>query len=392
MCLASHEYPPETEWGGIAAYSYYLSVALARKGHEVHVIAMSERKEKDFMNESVYIHVIKYKKRISGGFWNQLNYSWKVYKTVNRLMKEYSIEIMECPDYYTEGFFSSRINTVPLIVKSHNPIFVLSQIERTGFLISLDNTLISKLEKSQIKSADKVTACSSALAKIISKQCSIDPNQIKVIHNGINMQLFDEIGEDMSFRSRYGIRDTDIMVLYLGRLERIKGVYILAEVIPRIFKAFSNVFFVFVGKDKTEGTYERYMKRMVGKRYENRIIFTGALFGTNKIKVIKSCDFMVVPSLWENFPYVCLEAMTCNKPVIGTINGGIKEMIVHGENGLLFNPNRINELEKLIGLLVKNKEIRVRLGENARKTVEMNFSDEIMADKTMKLYKEVLSS
>jgi len=391
ICLASHEYPPETAWGGIATYTYILSHALARKGHDVHVITMSKRKNKDLIDDNVYVHRIKYKKLISGGFWNQINYSWKIYKTLNRLLKENSIEIMECPEYYTEGFFSSKIKKIPLIVKAHTPIFFLSQFEQTRLINSLDNLLVGKLEKSQIKSANKVTSCSFALAKIISKHCSIDLDQIQIVPNGINIERFDQIENDFSFRSRYGIEETDIVLLYLGRLEKKKGIYVLAKVIPKFLKNFKHLFFVFVGRDDAKRTHEQEIKTIVGKRFDNRLIFTGFLSSVDKIKAIKACDLMVVPSFWENFGYVCLEAMACKKPVIGTKFGGITEIIMHGKNGLLFNPYCIKELEKLIGLLVKNEEMRIKLGKNARRTIEMKFTDEKMANKTLKVYEEVLS-
>lgn len=406
ICLTSSEYSPETEKGGIGTYTNTMAHALARIGHEVHVISMSQKRAYDCSDGSVYVHRFKYKKRVKGRTWNQLNYSLKVYRMAAKLIREKSIEIIESPEYLSEGYFLSKIKICPLVVKCHTPSFLISRLYQLdvatplrlnaqGLIHYSDEIVGDIMEKSTIRSADKVTSCSMALAKIISKECMVDLSDMEVIPNGVNIRKFDEVKDEMSFRLRYRVHELDPVILYVGRLERRKGIRIIAGAIRPILKSFPNVHFVFVGKDSFEASigkyYEQYIRQMIGKRYEENIIFTGYLSEANKIRAIKSCDLFIIPSLWENFPYVCLEAMACGKTVIGTKFGGLKEIIIHGENGLLFDPYRSDELKACITSLLKDKEKTLEMGKTARKTIETRFPDDNMAKETIKVYNEVLS-
>ena len=394
--MVSLEYPLEIARGGIGTYTYYLSHALARKGHEIHVVTISKGYRRQYIDNGVTVYALRYQQPIrKEGFWNYLNHSWDVYKAIIQLFKRNSIEVIECPTGYVEGFVLSKIKVLPLIVKCHDlPWLIRPRLITQGKpLFIMNEQLMSMMQKSMITSADKVTSPSVALSKIISKQ--YDLVKPDVIHNGIDLQEFDDVKDSSSFRQRYSIRESDPVILYLGRFSKIKGISILMRAIPQVLKDFPRALFVFVGRDQPkpgETTYEEWIKQTLRQSQRKNIIFTGYLDGVRKVEAIKACNFLVIPSLWETFPYVCLEAMTCGKPVIGSRVGGLQELITHGTNGLMFTPHSDIELaENIKNLLCDDGKMR-KMGKMARRTVEKKFTDDIMAEKTIQLYHQVLEA
>jgi glycosyltransferase involved in cell wall biosynthesis len=392
ICFLSREYPNETGWGGIGTYTYFISHALAKKGHEVYVISMSPKVERTYSDGPVLVKRIYHKKWIRGAFWDQLTYSFNLWRHIPLLIEQENIDIVECPDYYAEGFFLSKTKSkIPLVVRCHTPTFVNSALSGwLGLSRAIDDRCASALELAVIKSADKITSCSKALSRLIAKRCAIDLSTIDIIPNGIDINKFDNCCY-RDFRYSLGISEEDLVVLFLGRLSKLKGMDLMIKIVPRILKRFSNVFFLFVGEEELGICYyEQKIKEKVSKAQRGQLIFTGPLLGVDKIKAIKSSDFLVVPSLWENFPYVCLEAMACAKPVVGTSVGGIPEIIEDGKNGLIFNPKSMADFEKCVVRLLQNEEERLYMGKNSMKIVESKFTDEIMAEKTLKIYEETL--
>ena len=106
-------------------------------------------------------------------------------------------------------------------------------------------------------------------------------------------------------------------------------------------------------------------------------------------EILNQHELFVLPSLWEGMPKTLLEAMACGLPVVGTNVSGIKEVIKDGENGLLCDTDS-NSIRQAIIRLMEDEKLRERLGENARKTIEQEFSLEKLIHKELELYAELL--
>lgn len=385
ICLMSREYPPETGWGGIGTYTYNLAHALTKLGHEVHVISLASLEPRDYMDGKVFIHRIRYKNpfRRIPKMWrsiDRIGYSVYAYKKVLELIRKYGVELVESPEWFAEGLITSTRDLLPLTVKCHTPLFftrTLHKLPKTP-----DVNLACWLEQKLIEKANAVTSCSYALARIVSSKCKI--RKIAVIHNGINLKRIENI-KNGDFRSRWGIKESDSIVLYIGRLEERKGYRILAKSIPRVLKANRNVTFVFVGKGLKSNLF-----REIPTKFHEKVIFTGFVNENEKIAAIRACDIFVIPSIWENFPYVCLEAMVFKKPIIASSSGGLIEILDNGKSGILVPPGHPRTLALEIEKLIWDNERRGSLGKEARERLESNFTDEIMARKSLKIYKECL--
>lgn len=171
--------------------------------------------------------------------------------------------------------------------------------------------------------------------------------------------------------------------LYFGRLIDEKGVDILIESL----KLNKGIPFKIVG----DGPDLEQLKQFAKDNDLDHIEFTGAIWGAQLDEIIRDSKFVVVPSIWhENFPYVILQAFAAAKPVIGSNRGGIPELVLENERGVVYNANSPEELAKKIKLFYENDELCDRLGKNARKFVEENFNDSVFYDQLMINYKKVL--
>ncbi len=109
------------------------------------------------------------------------------------------------------------------------------------------------------------------------------------------------------------------------------------------------------------------------------------------MKLLSKSKFVVVPSIWhENFPYVILQAFAAGKPVIGSDRGGIPELVIENEKGLLYNAENSFELSEKISALFNDDENCLRMGKNARKFIEETFSDDLFYKSLMHNYNTVL--
>jgi glycosyltransferase involved in cell wall biosynthesis len=122
----------------------------------------------------------------------------------------------------------------------------------------------------------------------------------------------------------------------------------------------------------------------------SHVEFLGPMWGDDLVKLLEGCRFVVVPSLWnENFPYVIFQAFAAGKPVIGSLRGGIPEL-VGDERGLLFDPDNVEELADCMKRLWEGEDECKRMGMKAHEYVVREFSNDVFYDSLMSNYKEVL--
>jgi glycogen synthase len=107
---------------------------------------------------------------------------------------------------------------------------------------------------------------------------------------------------------------------------------------------------------------------------------------------VRACDMFLLPSLWENMPYSCLEAMAAGRAIVASRQGGVPELIDHGRNGLLATCEDPDSFVGQLRILIEDESLRKRLGCAARKTVEEKFTDHEVARLSVMFYQEVLAA
>ena len=402
ICFLSMEYPPETGLGGgIGTYTKSISHALARLGHNVHVVSYSIYENKEYEDDGVYVHRIGLdghsyiipSQSILPKTVSRLNYSFRICKRLQRLVGQYDIDIVEAPEWYAESLFASFPNRIrtPVVVRLHTPLFVINAIARARRPI--DTVLASHLEIISMERATRLTSPSHSLANVVAKKLALRESSVRVIPNGIDPKSLSGV-RDVEFRRKHGIAENVPLILFIGKLEYRKGVGLLAKAIPIIMSEVKDAMFAFVGKDTNtsplNGSYKEYI-RIVAREYTDRVFFTGFVTEDEKANAYRESDVLVFPSIYENFPYVLLEAASCACPIVAFKSGGIPEIIENRKSGLLASHMNSESLARAVIYMLKNPEEASRFGDSARNRVEENFGIQRTAELTLNFYEQVLT-
>lgn len=399
ICLVSREYPPETDWGGIGAYTYYLANGLAAKGYQVHVICQSLDFDKEYMDDKVYVHRVSHKnrfyhKRFLTEFALRLEYSLSVFAKLKEIIKKYNIDIVESPNLSAESIIYTFSKKAPLVTRLHTAYFEV--VKNLNWPMSFDRRLSCLLEDTLILKSDLVSCSTNAHATKIVSKIKIDVNKIKIIPLGVGLPPLAQ-GYD-------GGNSKDLEVLFVGRLEKRKGVHVLLEAVPLILEEIPNVQFILIGRDTfvssdyvsfsgpKERSFKESLLNSLAAKYKKNVHFLGYIRNEDLFPYFRSCNLFVAPSLYESFGLVYIEAMSYGKPVVATNVGGIPEVVSNERDGILVEPNNSESLAQAIIRLLKDKELNRFMGQNARRTVEQRFTREIMAENTLAAYKEILSN
>lgn len=368
ICFISMEYPPETGWGGIGTYTYNQAHALANDGNEVHVIALGVDSDRDYLDGIVQLHRIKrintIKTRSPHFFGDCLIHSYKVFRKLQQLGSKF--DIVEVPEWRAEGFVSVFLGKTPLVTRLHTPSYWVNQFSgKQNTFRALNDALVDILERNQAMYSMGITSPTKVLQKEVAQTWNIDVSRITVIPNGIDIKRIRSARiEPYSIGSDY--------IVYVGRLEALKGIHVLAKALPGIFEKFPNLKMVFVGNDMPYG--KGTMKELIlsiNSKYSHNIIFTGFVTEeSKKFSLIKNSKFVVLPSLWENLPYACLESMALGKAVIASKISGFEEVIEDNSSGFLVEPGNWMALQnKMISCLEAEDQVSYA-EKNAEKRVK----------------------
>jgi glycosyltransferase involved in cell wall biosynthesis len=406
ICLVSEEFPPETGWGGIGTHTYNLSLALADLGHDVEVVSKSVdgnvhvlekgnlriyRIPESDNNHAVLRSLGNVSPKIQKYSWFS-SFSEYPLKTLRRgaaishwLKSKPPFDIIETPDYGGETFWCQFINKIkiPVVVKLHTPLY-LTQRLNSAPKDDMAVKLRKWMEKYCITHATKIISPTKSLADLICKEFGV--GGINILPNCIDTDFFNYREKDHARKEK--------IIMYAGRLERRKGVEVLAKAIPLVLRSFPYVKFQFVGRDTPTGEGRTSMKAWLEDYFHqekvmDHVDFVGEVPRTGIVSYFQQADACVLPSLWENLPYTCLEAMSCGTPVVGSNVGGFPEIITPGVNGLLFEPQNHEDLAAKITQMITSEDIRA-FGIKARDRIVSTYGHKVIAEKTIELYQHVI--
>jgi glycosyltransferase involved in cell wall biosynthesis len=194
--------------------------------------------------------------------------------------------------------------------------------------------------------------------------------------------------EEKSFRLKYGIPEDAIVIVTIARLFMLKGHEYIIESAKRLSKQFDNAVWLFVG----DGNLADHFKQQVQQLgLAEKIKFTGLLPPSQIPLAIQSSDILVHCSLREGLARTLPQAMLCGKPAISFDVDGAKE-VVNENTGRLIEPKNIEQLTKACAELIKNEDLRDKLGRTGREAVKEKFAPETMVDKIEEVYKYLLGT
>lgn len=203
----------------------------------------------------------------------------------------------------------------------------------------------------------------------------------RILHlpNAVDVELFHPEGEK-----------EDNLILYLGRIVPVKGLHVLIESL-RYLK--ESVHLVIVGPVGNLEYHQEMLKRTgaENQKGKHKITYLGHIPQAQLIELHQKAAIFILPSFWEAFPVVMLEAMACRTPTIVTPVGGVPEVVRNFENGVLVPVGDVSKLAGAIQYLLDNKDARIELGLAGRETVIKNFSVNVVAKRLRTLYEKIIS-
>ncbi len=232
------------------------------------------------------------------------------------------------------------------------------------------------------------------------KQVGLDTsgNRVRAVPAGIDFSKFERVPDGAPFRQAFGLGPKERVVLFSGRLAVNKGLTVLADAAPEVLRQFPNTRFVLVGQDM--GVREKLQKRLGELGVRDRFLLTGhitdeALFRS----AYGACDVFVLPSEYEAFGLVLLEAMASAKPCVATNVGGMPEVlgapspprgVAQAASGILVDYDDPGQLSGAIARLLADDGLRASMGAAGRERVRREFNWDSVTSRILDIYKELV--
>ncbi|MCX5886872.1 MAG: glycosyltransferase family 4 protein [Proteobacteria bacterium] len=388
ICLVSEEYPTSSSGrGGIGTYTFALAQGLSQSGEEVFVISRSEVKEEECQDGSVLVYRIPplcFSVPFLHTSLNIFGYSLALHRKLKKVIREKGIEIVEAPEYGAEAFFFSRTKKrIPLVVRLHTPHIVTEEV--TGIKPDSYSHIVRWMEKETVIHADFITSPSRSLAELCQDKMKVRKS-FSVIPNPIDTSRFISKG----YRDRLSTQ----VILQVGKFQDLKNTKVLIQALPEVLKIFPQIKLRLIGSDTLTGPRSSSYRQMVeGLAHElgvrDRVEFSDMIPRKELIEHYQQARLAVVPSLFENFPFTCLEAMSCGCPVIASNVGGLPEMIEDGVSGFLFQPDNKEELAEKIVALLSDPALAESMGNEAAIRVRRCYSQEVIIPQILNVYRQL---
>lgn len=264
-----------------------------------------------------------------------------------------------------------------------------------GRTMGTGSSVVSNIEMRGAKMADLIVTVSYAMKdELIS--LGFPKDKIQVSYNGVDPQKYNPAdvkpADVKRIRDYYGIKDSDQMILFLGRLVAVKGIDKLIMALPHILPKYPNVKLVIVGVGELSEYFTNLVRTM---RLEPYVKFRFDFVSEEeRILHYAACDVAAFPSLYEPFGIVALEAMAMEKPVVVGAAGvsGMREIVIccgDEQCGFHIDPNNPSDIAWGIMSALENPERRKSLGKNGRRRVIKEFTWSRIAEKTIDLYESI---
>ncbi len=417
ICFIAKDQPWRFYAGGIATYLESITPYLAGHGHTVHIISLSYGKEEDYEVNGVHIHGIRIpednkKMRLV----KQLRYFFMpkfvtffiediiLYKRFKELERQYDFDIIESDDVSGSSLLITLFCKKPVITRAHGSSFLVEWLNRNAanaiattataattahakhkekFMDRIQSRLVYYMESLQYRRSALVVANSKATMQLTQSVYHLQGHKGKnfsylyIPHYALHAQsIFTEREETLQ-----SLRITTPFILYVGRIEYRKGLMVLARAIGPVLRRHPNLHLYIVGfntEEETVAIIKYYMQEL--SDLQDRIHFRPSTIRSRVYALMRSCEFVVLPSIMEPFGYTCTEAMATGALVVAADGSGYAEQIARsGVNGLLFKNKDSRSLEKQMEkALALSPAEKGRIIAHARKRQEYFQSDELL--------------
>ena len=386
--------------GGAERHTYLLSKYLAKKGHEVTVYTTTSLSKDDVLSialsppffvkpkinanlpkeEFIEIFTVKrFDMRLR--FWS-FNWIPEMFKKLKVTAHEF--DIIHAHGYHISsslaGCYYAKKCKKPFILTAHD-LIIPDDLPTDAKLFKkiYDKTFGRYL----LKNSTRLIALTEDQIQQYAERGG-DVSKIRIIPNGIELDKYRNAKTNPDIIAKYGIDDVDKVLLFVGRIDKYKGIQDVIEAMPEILSKHHNIKFIVVGGDYG---YKCELKKLSEKlNVDKSVVFTGNISKEELIELYKRADIFVFPSKMEGFGIVLLEAMASGTLCIAYSIPSVRKIIKDNENGVLVK-NKNELLDKILYYL-DNVEEKKKIETNAFKYVE-NYDIKSIITKLVMIYEEI---
>lgn len=317
---------PAWNCGGIVTAIYNLSKELSKRGHEVTVYTTdkecTDKRLQLSFNQVDGINIY-YFKNLSKRMANyEIHLPVKMCAEIKKNAGSFDLICLQ--DYrfipHIFGWYYAKKYNIPYVYQprySYTTHFQKGTIKKL-FDISFGNRMLQE--------ADMIIAQLPKEAEEYRSILGINREKIATIPNGVDFKELDNVSNGGSFRRKYRIRNEDRIILYLGRIQALKGIDLLIDSFKELTCNMDNIKLVIVGPDA--GYLDHVKARVIALGLSDSVIVTGSLIGSDKLEAYRDADVYVLPSIYEGLSIAPLEAYGCGTPVIVTDKCGTAEWMI----------------------------------------------------------------
>jgi len=382
VLMYTWEFPPRIV-GGLARHVYYLSKALAKIGIEVTVITL-EFPGAPWSETIDNVNVERVRVEIGNPNFLSWVFLFNHFMEKRFALLKRSIDIIHGHDWLVAlaSIATKHFTNKPLVFTYHS-----TERGRVGTLSTSDSFTIDSIEWWCGYEASKIIVTSKSMLNEITNTFKIPNDKISIIPNGIDISEFNIQVNPFEIKRNIGIGEDKKLVLFVGRITSQKGVTYLIQAVPKILSSHPDARFVIVGDGWELGT----IKNMIYSMGLGEYVKTLGFLPDHTVKsLMKAADVMVVPSIYEPFGIVALEAMASGTPLVASDVGGLSELVEHGKTGLKIYPANPDSIAWGINTILSNPQWARTMAQNALAIVKEKYSWEAIAAKTAELYRKLL--
>ena len=353
--------------GGIANYILTLSGSLRSKGADVIVASSGGNLEEEFLSRGIPHRYLNIKTKFEFG----PKAIFSAFKLA-RIIRDENVDIVHAHTRVSQvaASLASRMTGVPYVTTCHGYFKVRSRkvLDTWGV---------------------KVIAISDAVQDHLKRDLGVPQERISLIYSGVETGKFAKVyteGMKKDIRKELDLKDGPIIGT-IGRLSQVKGQRYLVQAMSDIIGRKKDAQCFIVGDGDEKFALENLVRAL---NLKDSVHFVSSNVDTAKFLSIM--DIFVFPSVKEGLGIALLEAMAAGKACIASNIGGISDIIKDTSCGILVPVGDINSIGNAVVMLLDNGSLRQKMGENARKQACEKFSLDVMGDKVIQLFKEVLSA
>lgn len=354
-------------WGGLEQTAFRDAVILREKGIETTIFcldrgAIYERAK----GQGIEVHAVPPRR---------VYFNYRIFRDIRKLCSSGHFDLVHIHSFNT--IFSILVGlkgvNIPVVATRH---------------IYVEHVKKDIFHKWYLGRIDKMLAISKFSRRNILETYPITDDKIETLYLGIN---FDRYTRDeqkaIQFRKQFSIPENKKVIGVVGRIDPAKGQMEFVKAIPYIIKEHPDAHFVIVGKTTSskENDYLTEVKKEVqALGIDTFVTFTG--FFSDVSIPMSAMDIFVMPSYFEAFGLIAIEAMACKIPVVATNMGSIEEMIPNYDHGIKILPKNSEQITEAVKILLDDSGLRSRIVENAYKLVHEKFDENNYFNRLIDIY------